>query len=397
MKTYDIGVIAGDGIGPEVTREAVKVMRAAAEHEGFAFDITEYPFGAEHYLKTGETMPQSALDECAQLDTLLLGALGDPRLEPGFLERAVIFGLRQGLDLYVNYRPVKLYAEHLCPLKDKTPADIDMVVLRENTEDAYAGPQGIFKKGTPDEVAIAEMIFTRKGTERIIRYAFETARKRATPTQPPPLQKSAATGEELAASPLPSRSSTGEGLGVGVARPKVTLVDKANAIRPMDLWTRTFAEVAREYPDVETDHAYVDAACMWMVKNPEWFDVIVTSNLFGDIITDLGAIIQGGMGIAASGNIHPGRASMFEPIHGSAPKYANQNVASPLGAIAAAAMLLEHIGEPSAARLIENAIRHLLVSKRIPSVDARSGIGTRETGEMVVAAVRGEVNLKRKT
>ncbi|MBI1801886.1 MAG: 3-isopropylmalate dehydrogenase [Chloroflexi bacterium] len=360
LKTYRIGVLGGDGIGPEVTREAIKVLRAAAERTGFAFETIDYPFGAEHYLKTGETMPQAALDECAGLDAVLVGALGDPRLEPGFIEKPIIFGLRQGLDLYVNYRPIKLYAEHLCPLKDKTPADVDIVVLRENTEDVYAGAQGIFKKGTPDEVAIAEMIFTRKGTERIIRYAFETARRRAAERGP------------------------------GAARkPKVTMVDKANAIRSMDLWTRVFAEVGREYPEIETDHAYIDAACMWMVKNPEWFDVVVTSNLFGDIITDLGAMIQGGLGIAASGNIHPGRSSMFEPIHGSAPKYANLNVASPLGAIAAAGMLCEHIGERAAARLIEDSIRGLLVSKRIPSVDARSGIGTREIGDMVAAVVSG--------
>ena len=197
MKTYHIGIIGGDGIGPEVTREAVKVLRAAAARDGFTIETVEYPFGAEHYLRTKETFPLSVLDEIAKLDSVLLGALGDPRVEPGLLERSVIFGLRQGLDLYVNYRPIKLYAEHLCPLKNKTPADIDFVVLRENTEDAYAGPQGNFKRGTPDEVAIAEMLFTRKGTERIIRYAFETARKRASPA----------------------------------GRPKVTMVDKANAIR----------------------------------------------------------------------------------------------------------------------------------------------------------------------
>ena len=254
----------------------------------------------------------------------------------------------------MNYRPIKLYAEHLCPLKNKTPADIDFVVLRENTEDAYAGPQGNFKRGTPDEVAIAEMLFTRKGTERIIRYAFETARKRASPA----------------------------------GRPKVTMVDKANAIRAMDLWTRTFAEVSREYGGVETNHLYVDAASMFMVKSPEMFDVIVTSNLFGDILTDLGAMIQGGMGSAASGNIHPGRSSYFEPVHGSAPDIAGKGIASPVGAILSAALLLDHVGEVTAARGIEDCVQVLLASRRVPSVDATSGLSTSQVGDMVVEAIQ---------
>ncbi len=389
MKTYNIGVIAGDGIGPEVTREAIKVIGVVAEREGFKLAFVDYPFGAEHYLKTKETFPLSVLGEIAQLDSVLLGGLGDPRVETGLLERAVIFGLRQGLDLYVNYRPVKLYAQHLCPLKGKTPADIDMVVLRENTEDAYAGAQGIFKKGTPDEVAIAEMIFTRKGTERIIRYAFETARKRAartlTPIPSPSPVGSAPTGE--GSSPSPAERGR---VGVGVRRPRVTMVDKANAIPAMDLWTRTFAEVAREYPDVETNHQYVDAACMFMVKSPEMFDVIVTSNLFGDILTDLGAMIQGGMGSAASGNMHPGRASYFEPVHGSAPDIAGKSIASPIGAILSAALLLEHVGETNAAQRIETCVQDLLASRRVPSVDATSGLSTSAVGDMVVQAILNE-------
>jgi 3-isopropylmalate dehydrogenase len=266
-------------------------------------------------------------------------------------------GLRFGLDLYVNLRPVKLYAEHLCPLKDKKPADVDFVVARENTEDAYAGVGGIFKKGQPDEVAIAEMVFTRRGTERIIRYAFELARERAK-----------------------VRGASGR-------KPKLTMVDKANAIRAQDLWTRVFEEVGKEYPDVEQDHAYVDACCMWMVKNPDWFDVIVTTNLFGDIITDLGAMIQGGMGIAASGNIHPGKHGMFEPIHGSAPKYAGQNVANPLGAIAAAGMMLDFLGEKCAAERVESVVVALLTSRRIPSVDAKSGLTTVQIGDMVTREI----------
>jgi len=349
-RTYHIGVIGGDGIGPEVTREALKVLDAVSQVKGFRYQVRDFPHGSEHYLATQELFPPEALEECRRLDAVLLGALGDPRVETGLVERAIIFGLRQGLDLYVNLRPIKLYAEHVCPLKDKRPEDVDLVVVRENTEDAYAGAWGFFKKGTPDEVAVAEMIYTRKGTERIIRYAFDLARARN-------------------------------------RRKKVILVDKANAVRAQDIWTRTFAEVAKDYPDIETDHAYIDAACMWMVKNPEWFDVIVTTNLFGDIITDLGAMIQGGMGIAASGNIHPGKAAMFEPIHGSAPKYKGQNVASPLGAIGAVAMMLEYLGQVEAARIIENAVRDLLVSRRIPAVDARSGLKTTEIGDMVAEKV----------
>src|SRR3989304_586897 len=302
MKTYKIGVIAGDGIGPEVMREGLKVLRTVAARHEFAAELVEYPYSGEHYMKTKELVPDRVIDEWRTLDAAFLGAIGHPAVEVGLVERSVIMGLRFGLDLYVNLRPVKLYAEHICPLKDKKPADVDFVVARENTEDAYAGVGGIFKKGQPDEVAIAEMVFTRRGTERIIRYAFELARERAK-----------------------VRGASGR-------KPKLTMVDKANAIRAQDLWTRVFEEVGKEYPEVEQDHAYVDACCMWMVKNPDWFDVIVTTNLFGDIITDLGAMIQGGRGIAASGNIHPGKHGMFEPIPGSAPQYAGQNVPNPLGA-----------------------------------------------------------------
>jgi 3-isopropylmalate dehydrogenase len=355
MKTYNIGVIGGDGIGPEVVREGLKVLRAVKE--GFDYNFVEYPYSSEHYLKTKELVPDKVIDEWRTLDAVFLGAIGHPAVEVGLVERSVIMGLRFGLDLYVNLRPVKLYAEHICPLKDKKPADVDFVVARENTEDAYAGVGGIFKKGRPDEVAIAEMVFTRRGTERIIRYAFELARERA------------------------------KVRGAGGRKPKLTMVDKANAIRAQDLWTRVFEEVGKEYPEVEQDHAYVDACCMWMVKNPDWFDVIVTTNLFGDIITDLGAMIQGGMGIAASGNIHPGKHGMFEPIHGSAPKYAGQNVANPLGAIAAAGMMLDFLGEKCAAERVESVVVALLTSRRIPSVDAKSGLTTVQIGDMVTREI----------
>jgi 3-isopropylmalate dehydrogenase len=297
------------------------------------------------------------IDEWRDLDAVLLGAIGHPEVEPGLVERSVILGLRFGLDLYINLRPIKLYAEHLCPIKDKGPADIDFVVVRENTEGEYSQIGGHLKKGTADEVALVNGVYTWKGCERACRYAFELARRRAT-------------------------------AGGGARKPKVTLVDKANAIRPHDIWTRAFAEVAREFPEVETDHAYVDACCMWMIKNPEWFDVIVTTNLFGDIVTDLGAMLQGGMGIAASGNIHPGRTSMFEPIHGSAPKYAGKNVACPLGAILAVGMMLETLGESAAAARIERAVADLLRSGTVRSADARSGIATSAMGDMVVARLR---------
>lgn len=347
-KAYKIAVIPGDGVGPEVTVEAFKVVDRAASLFGFTYEAKRYPFGADHYLATNEFMPDGQLDEFRRMDAIFLGAIGDPRLPPGLVERGVIAATRFGLDLYINLRPIKLYAEHLCPLKDKKPEDIDMVVVRENTEDLYTGLGGLFKKGTPDEVAIANQIFTRKGCERAVRYAFELAKSR------------------------------------GKAK-KLTLVDKANAIEIQQIWRRTVEEVAPEYPEVSFEFAYVDAACMWMVKNPEAFDVIVTPNLFGDIITDLGAMVQGGMGVAASGNIHPGKVSLFEPIHGSAPKYKGQNAVSPIAAISAGGMMLDYIGEKRAAVAIESAIERLLSSKRIPSLDAKSGLKTAQIGDMVAA------------
>jgi 3-isopropylmalate dehydrogenase len=354
-KVYDIAVLPGDGIGEEVIREALKVLQAAAVVYGFGVKTERMPYGAEHYLATGETMPDAAFDRIRDMHAVLLGAIGDPRIEVGKLEFAIIAGLRFRLDLYVNLRPIKLFHESLCPLKGKRPQDVDMVICRENTEDAYAGIYGFLRRGTPDEVAHQSMIYTAKGTERIIRYAFELAMKRG---------------------PKP-----------GADAPQVTLIDKANAVRAQDLWTRTFAAVAADYPGVKTDHAYIDAACMWMVKNPEWFDVAVTTNLFGDIITDLGAMVQGGMGVAASGNIHPGKVSMFEPIHGSAPKYRGQNVANPLAAVMATAMMLDHLGEAEAAAAIEGAIAGLIRDGQIKSLQA--GVHrTDELGSMVAEAVR---------
>jgi 3-isopropylmalate dehydrogenase len=358
VKTYKIGVLPGDGIGPEVTNEALKVLKAVSANAGFECDLINYPYSGEYYLRTKELVPDRMIDEWRTLDAVLLGAIGHPDVETGLVERSVILGLRFGLDLYINLRPIKLYAEHLCPLKNKRPEDVDFTIIRENTEGLYSQIGGILKKGTPDEVATVTGVYTRKGVERAIRYAFDVALARAK---------------------------------VSGKKPKVTMVDKANAIRPQEIWSRTFEEVGREFPNVDQDHAYVDACTMWMVKNPEWFDVIVTANLFGDIITDLGAMIQGGMGIAASGNIHPGQTSMFEPIHGSAPKYAGKNVACPLGAIMAVNMMLDFLGEGSAARQIEHSVAHLLASGAIPSVDASSGLSTSQIGDMVTAAIRDQV------
>jgi 3-isopropylmalate dehydrogenase len=345
-KTYKIAVIPGDGVGPEVTDEGLKVLERASKLFGFTYTTKTYPFGADHYLATKEFMPAGQLDEFRTMDAILLGAIGDPRLPPGLVERGVIAATRFGLDLYINLRPIKLYAEHLCPIKGKKPEDVDMVVVRENTEDLYTGIGGHFKKGTPDEVVIANQIFTRKGIERAVRYAFDLAVRRN-------------------------------------GKKKLTLVDKANAIEVQQLWRRTVEEVAPDYPGIEYDFAYIDAACMWMVKNPESFDVIVTPNLFGDILTDLGAMVQGGMGVAASGNIHPGKVSLFEPIHGSAPKYKGKNVVSPIAAIGAVGMMLDYLGERRAADAIEATIASLLSSKRIPSLDASSGLKTSQIGDMV--------------
>ncbi|MCB9464841.1 MAG: 3-isopropylmalate dehydrogenase [Candidatus Eisenbacteria bacterium] len=353
LKTYRIAVLPGDGIGPEVTTEAVRVLDAAAESLGLAFEKTHYPHGAEHYLSTGETFPDEVIEEMRGYDAILLGAIGDPRIEVGMLERAIIAGLRFQLDLYINLRPIKLFDAKLCPLKDKGPEHVDMVVIRENTEDLYTGIGGFFKKGTKDEVAMQEMILTRRGADRLFAYAFELAEKRK--------------------------------------RKKLTLVDKANAVRAFDLWTRAFEEMGQDYPEIERDHAYVDAACMWMVKNPEWFDTVVTSNVFGDILTDLGAMIQGGMGLAASGNIHPGKVSMFEPIHGSAPKYAGKNVANPLAAILAVQMMLDYLGEDRAATAVENAVRGALLDGEIPSASAGNGLGTDEMGRIVSRRVQAEL------
>jgi 3-isopropylmalate dehydrogenase len=351
MSEYHIAVIGGDGIGPEVTREAMKVVDAAAEVFGFSVKRVVYPFGTDHYLAKGEIFPDQAFNELREMNAIFLGAIGDPRVPVGLIEHGIIARMRFDLDLFANVRPVKLYDERLCPIKGKTPADIDMVFVRENTEDAYAGMHGFAHKGQPLEVSTQTMVYTREATERAVRFAFDLAVERN-------------------------------------GRKQVTLIDKANAIRAHDLWTRTFAEVAAEYPDVKTDHAYVDAACMWLIKNPEWFDVAVCPNLIGDIVTDLGAMLQGGMGIAASANINPGRVSLFEPIHGSAPKHAGKNVASPVAAIMAGSMMLDYLGQKKAGQAIEHVIVDLFKSGRLRGVGSGEH-PTTEVGDLIAAEVRG--------
>lgn len=351
-----IAVIPGDGVGPEVINEGLKVLNWIKETYSLGFELSIYPFGTEHYLKTKEILPQSAFNEISRMDAIYLGAIGDPRVERGVLERGIIGSLRWDLDLYVNLRPIKLYDSKLTPLKYKTPKDIDFVVVRENTEDMYVGVGGFFKKATPDETSIVNVIYTRKGVERIIRYAYELARSRS-------------------------------------KKKRLTLVDKANAVSAHDLWRRVFAEVGKEYTDIEQDSAYVDAMCMWMVSKPEWFDVVVTTNMFGDIITDLGAELCGGMGIAASANIHPGKLGLFEPIHGSAPKYAGKNVACPIAAIMAVQMMLDWFGYNEAACLLERSVISVLKSNEITDLSASSGISTSEMGDKVVLALEKETAL----
>lgn len=350
-KTYNIAVIPGDGTGPEVVAEGVKVLKEVSNSCGIRFDLTYYDFGGERYLRTGEVLPESAIDELKRHDAIFLGAIGHPDVKPGILEKGILLKIRFELDQYINLRPVKLYPGVDCPLKDKGPEHIDFVVVRENTEGLYTGAGGFFKKGTPDEVATQLSINTRKGVERCIRYAFEYCRKRNKDK-------------------------------------KLTLCGKTNVLTfAFDLWERTFYEVAKEYPDIKTDYAHVDAITMWFVKNPEWFDVIVTDNMFGDIITDLGAMIQGGMGIAAGGNINPHGVSMFEPIGGSAPKYKGKNMINPLAAISAVGLMLEHLGEYDAGKRIEDAVIKV-TSKHLKSLAAgKMGYTTSEVGDLVARYV----------
>jgi 3-isopropylmalate dehydrogenase len=352
-KEYHISVIPGDGTGPEVVAEGIKILQTLADKFGFKLNFTHYDLGGEHYKTTGEILPENILESIAESDAIYLGAIGHPDVKPGILEKGILLKLRFYFDQYINLRPVKLYEGVDTPLKDKGPSDIDFVVVRENTEGLYAGAGGCLKYGTADEVAIQESINTRKGVERCVRYAFEYCRKRN-------------------------------------KRKKLTLCGKTNVLTfAFDLWERTFNEIAKEYPDIETDYAHVDAICMWMVKNPEWFDVIVTDNMFGDIITDLGAMIQGGMGIAAGANINPKGISMFEPIGGSAPKYTGKNIINPIAAVSAAQIMLETLGESMAASLIEESVIRVLRDDLKDVAAGKMGYSTQEVGDLVINYIKG--------
>jgi 3-isopropylmalate dehydrogenase len=348
-RDYRIAVVPGDGIGPEVTTEAFKVLKHLAGNGGPGLDLKEYPFSADHYLSTGETLPEGTLEEWEKFDAIYMGAFGDPRVPDMKHAADILLGTRFRMDLYANIRPVRCLDDRLCPLKERRSADIDMVFFRENTEGLYVGMGGNFKKGTPDEVAVQEDVNTYKGVERIIRMAFDYA--------------------------------------VSTGRTSVVMSDKANVLTyGHDLWQRVFAQVAADYPAIESSHMYVDALAMQMVRKPDMFQVVVTCNMFGDIVTDIGAALQGGLGMAASGNIHPGKTSMFEPVHGSAPKYAGQDRANPMGAVLTAALMLEHLGEKEAARRVEDAVAACVRDLRT-TPDLGGDLGTAAVGDALCAAL----------
>ncbi|HMO14638.1 MAG TPA: 3-isopropylmalate dehydrogenase [Pirellulaceae bacterium] len=352
----NLAVIPGDGTGLEVTREALKVLDAVSKIENFKVELTELDYGGERYLKTGKVLPDGGIDALRKFDAIYLGAVGHPDVPPGIIERELLLNARFQLDQYINLRPVNLFPGVETPLANKTPEDIDFVVVRENTEDLYAGIGGYLKKGTPDEVATQTAIYSRKGCERCIRWAFEFTRRRNNPK-----------GKRL------------------------TFVGKTNVLTyGHDLWWRTFQEVAEEYPDVQKDYNHVDACCMWIVKNPEYYDVIVTTNMFGDIITDLAAVIQGGMGVAAGGNINPdpGGVSMYEPMGGSAPKYTGQGVINPIAAIAAMSMLLDQEGQRKAGQRILAAIKEVTGTKMKSQAAGKMGYSTSEVGDLVCEALQ---------
>jgi len=353
MNAYDIAVIPGDGTGPEVVHEGRKVLDAVAGRFGLTFRYEEFDFGGARYLRTGETLPDSGLAELRRFDAIYLGAIGHPDVKPGILEKGILLKARFALDQYINLRPVKLYPNVETPLRDKGPTDIDFVIVRENTGGIYTGMGGATMVGTPHEVATQVMLYSRPVVERCVRYAYDYTRKRN-------------------------------------RRKLLTLVHKNNVLTDVgDLWVRVHREIGdAEYPDIKQDYNHVDACTMWMVKSPEFYDVIVTENLFGDIITDLGAMIQGGMGIAAGGNINPEGVSMFEPIGGSAPKYTGQGIINPLAAICAAGMMLETLGRPEAAAAVDRAVHRALATGRIKSLAAgRMGMSTAEVGDLVASLV----------
>ncbi|MEI7904963.1 MAG: 3-isopropylmalate dehydrogenase [Candidatus Firestonebacteria bacterium] len=352
-KSYNIAVMGGDGTGPEVVAEGLKVISAAEAKFGFKLNLTKFDFGGERYMKTGETIPDSAIEEFRKFDSIFLGAIGHPEVKPGILEVGILLKIRFKLDQYINLRPVKLYPNVETPLKDKKPEDIDFVVIRENSGGIYTGMGGATMVGTPNEVATHVMVYTRPVVDRCMKYAYEYTKKRNRKKQ-------------------------------------LTLVHKTNVLTYCgDLWLRSHREMGNKYyPDIKQDYNHVDATTMWFVKQPEFYDVIVTENLFGDIITDLAAMIQGGLGVAAGGNINPEGVSMFEPMGGSAPKYTGKNVINPIAAIMAGAMMLDYIGEEKAAKAIEAAVVKALVSGKLKSMSAgRMGMGTREVGDLIASNV----------
>jgi 3-isopropylmalate dehydrogenase len=368
MKNYQIAVIAGDGTGPEVIREAVKVLEAAGQKFQVKFNFTPYDLGGERYLRTHEPLPESVVEELRQFPAILLGAIGHPGVKPGILEKGILLRLRFELEQYINLRPVKLYDQRFCPLKDKKPEDIDFVVVRENNEGLYTGSGGFVFKGTPHEIAIQESVNTHRGVARCLRFAFELARKRR--------------------GGKPWGGLKPEDLAAG-KKSQLTLCGKTNVLTyAFDLWERVFHAIGqKDFADVKREYAHVDATTMWFVKNPEWFDVIVTDNMFGDIITDLGAMIQGGMGIAAGGNINPEGTSMFEPIGGSAPKYTGKGVINPLAAICAGQMMLDFLGEAEAAQAIESAVVKVTREKVKSLAAGQMGYTTAQIGDLVAEGI----------
>jgi 3-isopropylmalate dehydrogenase len=368
MKTHKIALLPGDGTGPEVVQEGVKVLEAAGAKFGFRLDWTPYDFGGDRYLATGEVLPDGAADELRQFDAIYLGAIGHPDVRPGILEKGILLRLRFELDQYINLRPVKLYPGVETPLAGKGPEQIDYMVVRENTGGLYTGIGGLSMKGTPNEIAVQSMVYNRFQVERCLRYAFEQVRRR-----------------NSAESPWKGLSDKDRESGkIG----QLTLCGKTNVLTYVfDLWERAFYEIAAEYPDVKTDYCHVDATCMWMVKNPEWFDVIVTCNMFGDIITDLGAMTQGGMGVAAGGNINPEGVSMFEPIGGSAPKYTGMGVINPVAAICSGMMMLEELGEAEAAAAVDKAVAFVTANKLKSMSAGRMGYSTSEVGDLIAEAL----------
>ncbi len=352
-KTYQLALIGGDGTGPEVAQEAKKVLDVAARRFGFQLDWEVIDWGGDRYLRTGEVLPDSAAEQLRKKDAILLGAIGHPDVKPGILEKGILLRLRFELQQYINLRPIKLYPGVWTPIKDKGPEHIDFVVVRENNEGLYTGSGGFLKKGTPEEIAVQTSIQSRAGADRCLKFAFELTRARA-------------------------KTKT------------LTLVGKTNVLTyEFDLWERAFHEMGqRDYPDIKRDYNHVDACCMWFVKNPEWYDVIVTNNIFGDIITDLGAMIQGGMGIAAGGNLNPEGVSMYEPIGGSAPKYTGKNVINPMAAICAGGMLLEHsLHHHEAAEAVDRAVKKLTSERMQSQAAGKMGMTTTEVGDAVAQLV----------